>query len=439
MNGSAAIIGAMALVGCGGRIQPGADAATAPPTGEGGAPGGGQPGGQAGADAGSLRDRGAGDATLGGFDAGLTSVGGTITFQMIGAAGSYFSRRDPASGPCDAYRNGTCCMTNHAIAGTALTPWDEELGVTFRGPMVVKEIVVYQPDAADAAQTGQWQLVSAWDERSPNDNRGIAFSGAAVAGVAGVSGFAGVVGNKCLIDVSTSREFPCGPGSVPYCPTVASGQHKYYGWAGSKLIVVLASMPHHGSGVIANAQNCSNDVADNWYDAPWIGVSHGELLRQGLYNTCQCYSNPASPFAGNGCGQINAFEVVNDNNSFKNLDVFSTNFFGYGGYVGEGPCGGRCDVAALGPEVDLVDKATDTASLAGAVSTPTRGPGAALRRPAAGYRYFIILLDVPSRTVQLGLVHPSDIPALVAGLLPNLPPVLEQTTIDNLLALRLPR
>src|SRR6185369_7105861 len=67
-----------------------------------------------------------------GLEAGPLSAGATLTFQMIGAAGSYFSRRDPAVGPCDAYRNGTCCMTSHAIAGTALTPWNEELGVTLR-------------------------------------------------------------------------------------------------------------------------------------------------------------------------------------------------------------------------------------------------------------------------------------------------------------------
>ena len=33
-------------------------------------------------------------------------------------------------------------------------------------------------------------------------------------------------------------------------------------------------------------------------------------------------------------GQFNVFEVVNDNNQYKNLGVFSTNMFGYAGYVG---------------------------------------------------------------------------------------------------------
>jgi hypothetical protein len=46
----------------------------------------------------------------------------------------------------------------------------------------------------------------------------------------------------------------------------------------------------------------------------------------------------------------------NHNNSSKNLDVFSTNFFGYAGYVGEGPCGAQCNVSNLAAQADLIDK-----------------------------------------------------------------------------------
>jgi hypothetical protein len=65
-------------------------------------------------------------------------------------------------------------------------------------------------------------------------------------------------------------------------------------------------------------------------------------------------------------------------------------------------------------------------------------PSAALRRPEAGYRYFVILLDVASRTVQLGIIHPQKIPASMASLLPGLPASVAQTTIDALVQLRLP-
>jgi len=370
-----------------------------------------------------------------GIDVGPVSNGATLTFQMIGAAGMYPSRRDPAVGPCDVLKTGTtCCLTNHVISGTQLTPWDEELSATLRGPMVVKQIVVYQPVSGF---TGTWQLVSSWDARAPATNNNIAFSGASTANA---SGFSGVVGNKCLVDVSTGKDFPCGPGSVPYCPAPGAGQHKYFGWAGSKLYIWLATMPHYGSGAITTAQNCNNATTDGWYDAPWIGISHGEIVRQGLYNGCHCYSYPANPNAGDGCGQLNAFEVVNDNNTFKNLDVFSTNFFGYGGYVGQGPCGSGCNVSALSPVVDLVNKNNggNTEAAAGGITTPKTAASVAFRRPAAGYRYIIALYDVATRTVQLAFIHPSNVPAPLAGLLPSLPQQIPQTTIDALVALRLP-
>jgi hypothetical protein len=368
-----------------------------------------------------------------GLDVGAPSDGATITFQMIGASGMYPSRRDPASGPCDVEKNGTCCLTNQVETGTALKPWDEELSATLRGPMLVKQMAVYQPASGTS---GPWNLTSSWDARTPTAGTNIAFSGPATPGA---TGFAGVVGNKCLIDVSTGKEFPCGAGSVPYCPAPGGGQHKYYGWAGSKLYIWLATFPHYGSGAITAAQNCNNSTADNWYDAPWIGISHGELVRQGLYNGCHCYSYPDNPNAGNGCGQLNAFEVVNDNNAYSNLDVFSTNFFGYGGYVGEGPCGPTCKAASLPASVDLVNKKTgNTEAAAGALSAPGKGPGAAFRRPATGYRYVIALFDVASRQVQLAFIHPSSVPASIGALLPGLPAQVPQATIDGLLALRLP-
>jgi Glycine-rich protein domain (DUF2403)/Putative TOS1-like glycosyl hydrolase (DUF2401) len=368
-----------------------------------------------------------------GLTLGPVSNGATLTFEMIGAAGMYPSRRDPAVGPCDVLKTGTtCCLTNHVVAGTQLTPWDEELSATLRGPMLVKQIAVYQPASG---LTGTWNLTTAWDARTPTAGKNIAFAGAPTPGAAG---FAGVVGNKCLVDVSSGKEFPCGAGSVPYCAAPGNGQHKYYGWAGSKLIIALATMPHYGSGAITTAQNCNNATTDNWYDAPWIGISHGEIVRQGLYNGCHCYSYPDNPNAGNGCGQLNAFEVVNDSGAYKNLDLFSTNFFGYGGYVGEGPCGTSCNVAALSPAVDLVNKKTSQEAAAGAISTPKMGPGAAFRRPATGYRYVISLFDVSTRQVQLALIHPSNVPAGLAALLPGLPPQVPQATIDSLLALRLP-
>lgn len=363
---------------------------------------------------------------FGGDDA--VSNGGTITFESIGAAGWFPSRRDPAAGPCDAFQSSTCCMAKANITSDALTPWDEDLILTLRGPMDVKQMAVYQPDASNA---GAWGLVSAWDATSPSSPRGLAFDGNNTE----KNGFAGTVGTECLVNVSTNDVFACGAGSNPFCPAPAAGKQMHRGWSGSKLIVVLAGMPHADK--VPGA--CGAGTAGGWYDAPWIGLSVGELVRAGQFGSCQCYAkDPAKNYLADGCGQFNVFEVVNDNNQYKNLDVFSTDMIGYAGYVGEGPCGPKCDVTKLGPEVDLIDKTNVREAAQGALSNPSKGPGAAFRRPSDGLRYFAMLLDVPSRTVQLALIHPRKIPTAVAPLLPSLPATVNASAIEALRALRLP-
>jgi hypothetical protein len=370
-------------------------------------------------------DDGLGPAGFGDDELDPPSHGGTITFEDIGAAGWYPSRRDPAVGPCDVVDGDACCLARHDETGDALTPWDDELVLTLRGPLVAKQLAVYQPLAGDS-----WALVSAWDSRAPASAQGIAFRGNDTES----TGFDGAIGTECLVDVSTDLVFECGPGSSPYCPP--SDDVRHYGWSGSKLIVLLARMSHAETGV---GTPCSEGTDGNWYDAPWIGLSLGELVRAGAFSSCQCYAkDPDEWWLGDGCGQFNVFEVVNDANEYTNLDVFSTNFFGYAGYVGEGPCGPACDVSTLAGTVDLVDKDTHGEATAGATASPAGGPGAAFRRPVAGYRYFLVHLDVTSRTVQLAIVHPEAIPAEISPLLPSLPGAVSQGTIDALLGMRLP-
>jgi hypothetical protein len=373
-------------------------------------------------------DAGLGAPAFGDAAADPPSHGGSITFQSIGAAGWYPSRRDPAIGPCDAYRSSTCCLATNTITSDALTPWDEDLIMTLRGPMQVKQLAVYQPGAATGAP---WQLVSAWDGLATSA-QGIAFDGNGTE----KTGFAGSIGTECLVNVSTSSLFACGAGSSPYCPAPSGGHHDYYGWSGSKLFVILATMPH----APAVPGPCSMSTTGNWYDAPWIGLSVGELVRAGAFSNCQCYAkDPSKGYLADGCGQFNIFEVVNDNNQYRNLDVFSTDMIDYAGYVGEGPCGPKCGVASLGEAVDLIDKSTDTEAVQGAIASPTKGPGVAFRRPENGYRYFLILLDVPTRTVQLAMVHPQNIPIGISGLLPGLPATVDAGVVGALRALRLPK
>jgi hypothetical protein len=372
---------------------------------------------------------GLGAAQFAGGELDATSLGGTITFQQIGASGWYPRVADPAVGPCDVTNTSSCCRNTYTVSGDQLAPWDEELILSLRGPVLVKQLAVYQPDQSDAST---WRLVSAWDSRAPAENMGLAFAGDGTE----TAGFSGAIGTECMVNVSTSLAFACGKGSSPYCP--ASSSQQYYGWQGSKLFVLLAEMPHAGSANAGTA--CSTGTTGGWYDASWVGLSVGELVRAGQFSSCQCYAKDTSNGGAkaDGCGQFNVFEVVNDNDSYRNLGVFSTDFVDYSGYVGEGPCGPQCDVSSLADNVDLINKATDTGAVSGVVASPTQGPGVAFRRPAEGYRYLLVLLDLDSRTVQLTMIHPDDIPSSTAALLPGLPAAVPQSTIAGLLGLRLP-
>jgi hypothetical protein len=195
-------------------------------------------------------------------------------------------------------------------------------------------------------------------------------------------------------------------------------------------------MPYADSGKFPTPPK---DTTGGWFNAPWLGLSHGEMVRTGAYGSCHCYAKDATKwYLADGCGQFNVFEIVNDNNTYRNFHIFSTNLFGYGGYVGEGPCGTGCG-ETFPAAADLINKSTKLEAAAGAICTPSKGPGAAFKRPEAGYRYFITLLDVDTRQIQMAIVHPQKIPASIAPLLPNLPSSVTRGTVDALLALRLPK
>ena len=67
-----------------------------------------------------------------------------------------------------------------------------------------------------------------------------------------------------------------------------------------------------------------------------------------------------------------------------------------------------------------------------------KGPGRRVPPPEAGYRYFFVLLDVATRTVQLALVHPQRTPATLTKLLPSLPATLDAAALGAVRGLRLP-
>ena len=350
-----------------------------------------------------------------GINFGPVSDGGTVTYQNIGAIGQYPSVCSPTG--------NACCKQPLKFATDKLTPWDQELIMTLRGPLDIKQFAAYQPTVE--GQPSGWKLVSSWDVRTPTAAKGVMFT----PDDGSTPAFKGPIGSVCLVQASTDKLYGCGTGSSPYCSSTT--RHKYAGWAGSKLFVMLASAPHVGSGGITEAQSCK-PASNTWTDAPWFGLSVGELIRAGAFSGCNCYEGTPGDF-GRGCGQINALEVINDGNSFKNLDVWVSSFFSYGGIV-NGQCG-NCNAAAMPANVDLLNG--PMAATQGAVGSQKQGAGY-LRRNATGFRYVVFLLDVSSRTVQYALIHPQNVPPALSTLLPNLPDSIPQATVDSVLALRLP-
>ncbi len=91
-------------------------------------------------------------------------------------------------------------------------------------------------------------------------------------------------------------------------------------------------------------------------------------------------------------------------------------------------------------DADLIDANHVTAMTKGAVidadnRASAEGP---MWRRALDDRYYLILLDEATRTVQVAVIHPDNVPEALASLLPSLPNVLSRPFVDGLVQLRLP-
>ena len=49
------------------------------------------------------------------------------------------------------------------------------------------------------------------------------------------------------------------------------------------------------------------------------------------------------------------------------------------------------------------------------------------------------MLDVATRTVQLAIIHPDNVPTSLASMLPSLPATIDTATVDAMRGLRLPK
>jgi hypothetical protein len=110
------------------------------------------------------------------------------------------------------------------------------------------------------------------------------------------------------------------------------------------------------------------------------------------------------------------------------------------GHVGGAVCQASCERDTFPADADVVDACAQTAY--------TQGPelvfggstsGCPVWRRPDGDRYFFILLDQTARAIQVGIIHPANIPPAAGPVLPDLPTSLSRLTIDALVALRLPQ
>jgi hypothetical protein len=373
------------------------------------------------------------------------TLGGTMTFKNIGATG-YWGRRieaQPGDPRCDVqsetinYSWGGsefCCRTKHVVTNDRITPFNEQLTMVLDGPMRVKQLAIYQPQGDVSAP---WAIRSYWDKRTYDKAFNFHFVGPNKQ-----TTFAGDLGNNCSFFAMQERKFPCGPGSNPYCP---GSDLDYYGWAGSKLFVLLASMPYADDPSFDVPTCIKPEQNERAEDSPWIGVAPSELNRDGWsgYHPCHCFANKDAGI-GDGCGQINVFEVVAESSGEKwgNRDVISTGIRSYQvGSLGGVTCGIQgCGIDQFAKNADLLDANSLKAMTKGAqidAEQPEMAEGPIWRR-STDDRYYVFLLDENTRTVQVMLFHPGNLPETLRPILPELPNVISRSVIDSLVTLTVP-
>lgn len=417
-------LGFLLVVSCGSSASPGGADVDAPP-----GAGPGAPPAETKPDTPPTLEGGLGAYPV---EASTPTRGGTMTFTNVGAPGFWPRRIDRAAGDpaCD-YKDGAdtwgghCCMKKQSSASDRLAPFDEEMTLILKA-IDVKQVAVYQPSASDGAR---WGLVSAWDRRAKT-GKNLGFTQGKTQELESAGD---LQKSDCVWYLSQTSPFDCGDGRDYFCPDDPGVMRR--GWSGSKLFVVLASTTFD-DGAVASCNGGGSP-----HPGPWMALVASELIRDGARKwngACNCYSKTGT--VGDGCGEINLFEVVMDGNEYSNREFASTGVRSYqAGHVGGNVCGAGCARDAFAPDVEVVDACAKTAYARGPeIAVGGASDGCPVWRRPIGDRYFTVLLDETTRTIQVAIVHPANVPAAAAPLLPSLPPSLSRATVDALVGLRLP-
>lgn len=316
-------------------------------------------------------------------------------------------------------------MEEHYTTSERLAPFDEEMIFILKA-LNVKQLAVYQPSQDDGGSP--WDRVSFFDDREGADNFTFTKSGNDSASFDGV-----LVHDDCVWYVMQNQPIDCEDFDEYYCPDDPGINH--LGWTGSKLIAFLGNMNVND----AEVTSCGGTEAG--HPGPWVAFVSAELVRDGARKwngLCNCYSKTGS--VGDGCGEINVFEVVMDNNDYSNREFISTGIRSFqNGHVGGSVCGVGCDRDDYANEVEVVDACSESAYTSGPeVISGGSSDGCPVWKRPIGDRFFMILLDETSRTIQVAILHPANIPTGLGELFPGLPSRIQRETVDNLIQLRLP-
>ncbi|RUS34437.1 protein TOS1 [Jimgerdemannia flammicorona] len=226
----------------------------------------------------------------------------SVSFTNLGGSGQYplVTNQLPGTFPNCPATPPSCVRQMHAVSGN-LSPFNEEMSIQLRGPMVISNIAVYQPDG-----TGDYSRVSYWTRGGVSENisflnnlgggasgewsicHGNSLSWASADGTKNVGKstvFGGTLGNAIELTVLSGQA----------CTAQTCGWYRpvgMRGWAGEKILVVEASMPHTVPGFTAGQDR----------DKPAIWSLNAKIPRTAQYG-CNCQRD--------GCGELDIAEVVN--------------------------------------------------------------------------------------------------------------------------------
>lgn len=227
----------------------------------------------------------------------------SMTLTGIGGSGQYFQVTNQLNGTwpnCPA-TPPSCVRAVHHVSGN-LSPFNEEMSIQLRGPMIINNIAVYQPDKTGTV----YNRVSYWTRGGKSaenlsflNNLGGGASGEwsicqgnslswassdATKDVARPTVFGGTLGNG--VEMTVLSGHACTPSSCGWYRPV--GMH---GWSGEKIIIVEATMPHNIPGYA------------NKGDKPAIWSLNAQIPRTAQYG-CNCDRR--------GCGELDIAEVVTE-------------------------------------------------------------------------------------------------------------------------------